>query len=199
MIIPDNVTVYMNGRAYYAHVCGFCQNGERLSLSIDTSGIIPTPPKPDFSSPRYCPDMACLNQILLDIDAYLIEKYGTTEKPNHDEYAAIEYFVNEYEKLERKHNGGSSHAPILKHSRREITINAQIGGKSVNITYDPHDPEMVKAAEVWRNALFADATQFKAVAPVAVKGGDNVNFREQLPGATLPRLPERSRRKALTE
>lgn len=37
MIIPDNVTVYMNGRAYCAHVCSFYQNGERLSLSIDTN------------------------------------------------------------------------------------------------------------------------------------------------------------------
>lgn len=33
MIFPDNFTVYMNGR----QVCSFYQNGERLSLSIDTS------------------------------------------------------------------------------------------------------------------------------------------------------------------
>lgn len=62
--------------------------------------------------------------------------------------------------------------------RREITINAQINGKSVNITYDPHDPESVKAAEAWRKALFAGGTQFKAVEPVAVKAGDVVAFAE---------------------
>lgn len=60
--------------------------------------------------------------------------------------------------------------------RREITVRAESGGKVVNITYDPHDAEAVKAAEVWRNALFADGAQFKAVAPVAVKGGDSVAF-----------------------
>ena len=51
--------------------------------------------------------------------------------------------------------------------RREITVRAESGGKTVNITYDPHDAEAVKAAETWRNALFA------------VKDGDNVNFRER--------------------
>lgn len=109
MIIPDNVTVYMNGHAYYAHVCGFYQNNERLSLSIDTS---------------------CL-------------KDNTAE-------------VNRVEPLN----------PV----RREISINAQINGKSVNISYDPHDPhdpEAVKAAEVWRKALFA------------VKDENNVKFGEQ--------------------
>lgn len=50
--------------------------------------------------------------------------------------------------------------------RREITVRAEIGGKSVNISYDPHDPEAVKAAETWRNALFA------------VKDGDGVTFAE---------------------
>lgn len=117
MIIPDNVTVYMNGRAYYAHVCGFYWEGKRLSLSIDTS---------------------CL-------------KDNTAE-------------VNRVEPLN----------PV----RREISINAQINGKSVNITYDPHDPEAVKAADVWRKALFADGTRYEYNEPVAVRPGDRVTFEE---------------------
>lgn len=62
--------------------------------------------------------------------------------------------------------------------RREITVRAESGGKSVNITYDPHDAEAAKAAETWRNALFAGGAQFKAVAPIAVNDGDSVTFAE---------------------
>lgn len=38
--------------------------------------------------------------------------------------------------------------------RREITISAKSNSKSVTIAYDPSDAEAVKAAEVWREALF---------------------------------------------
>lgn len=48
-----------------------------------------------------------------------------------------------------------------------ITIEAAINNKSVTITYDPSDPEAVKAAETWRKALFA------------VKDEGNVKFGEQ--------------------
>lgn len=62
--------------------------------------------------------------------------------------------------------------------RREITINAQAGGKSVNITYDPHDAEAVKAAEAWRKALFS-AARWTYEEPIAVRPGDNVTFTGQ--------------------
>lgn len=64
-------------------------------------------------------------------------------------------------------------------NRRYFTITAHANGKSVNITYNPHDAEAVKAAEVWRNSLFSGFAQFKAVEPVAVKVGDIAPFGDE--------------------
>lgn len=66
--------------------------------------------------------------------------------------------------------------------RRGITVHAENGGKSVNITYDPHDAEAVQAAETWRKALFSCVTQFKAVEPVAVKVRDIAPFGDDCRG-----------------
>lgn len=66
--------------------------------------------------------------------------------------------------------------------RREITVRAESGGKSVNITYDPHDADSARAAEVWRKALFSGFAQFKAVEPVAVKAGDVASFGDDCRG-----------------
>lgn len=41
--------------------------------------------------------------------------------------------------------------------RREITVRAENGGKSVNI--DPHNAEAVEAAEAWRKALLSEPSQ----------------------------------------
>ncbi len=68
---------------------------------------------------------------------------------------------------------------FMESPRHEIMINAQVNGKSVNITYDPHDPEAVQAAETWRNSMFSGVTQFKAVEPVAVKVGDIAPFGDE--------------------
>lgn len=62
--------------------------------------------------------------------------------------------------------------------KREITINAKSNSKSVNITYDPHDAEAVKAAEAWRKALFS-AVRWTYEEPVAVRPGDTVTFTGQ--------------------
>lgn len=60
--------------------------------------------------------------------------------------------------------------------RREITATANVNGKSVNISYDPNDPEAVKAAEAWREALFANGMRNECKEPVAARPGDSVKF-----------------------
>lgn len=63
--------------------------------------------------------------------------------------------------------------------QNDAAFSAANGNKSVNLHFDPHDPESVKAAETWVNALFRDksAPTF-APAVKAVRGGDTVKFAE---------------------
>ena len=60
-----------------------------------------------------------------------------------------------------------------------ITIDAQIGNKSVTITYDPHDAEAVKAADVWRKALFGWLDAARIQRACRSEGGDVVTFDGQ--------------------
>lgn len=59
-----------------------------------------------------------------------------------------------------------------------ITIEATVNNKSVTITYDPSDPDAVKAAETWRKVLFAEPSES------AIQDERRVMFDGEEPTAT---------------